>query len=106
MAQSPFQLPPIVATPWSKAIKNAPPEALDLLGNLLRYNPNSRLKALEACAHPFFDDIRYPEQFKTQLFLEYEHPPLLNWSIEELQAAGPLAEKLLSRENESEPQVE
>jgi glycogen synthase kinase 3 beta len=36
------------------------PEAMDLASRLLQYSPNLRCTALEACAHPFFDDLRDP----------------------------------------------
>jgi serine/threonine protein kinase len=35
-----------------------PPEAIELVTKLLSYTPTSRYTALEACAHPFFDEIR------------------------------------------------
>ncbi|KAK8498804.1 hypothetical protein V6N12_066945 [Hibiscus sabdariffa] len=40
--------------------RRIPPEALDLLSRLLQYSPNLRCSAIEACAHPFFDDLRDP----------------------------------------------
>lgn len=35
-------------------IPRAPPEALDLLENLLQFEPTSRLSAHEALLHPYF----------------------------------------------------
>jgi serine/threonine protein kinase len=37
-----------------------PPEAVDLVSRLLQYSPNLRCNALEACVHPFFDELRDP----------------------------------------------
>lgn len=34
------------------------PEAIDLVAKLLEYTPSSRLSAVEAMIHPFFDEIR------------------------------------------------
>ena len=38
-----------------------PHDAVDLIGKLLVYNPERRLKPLEALLHPFFDDLRKEE---------------------------------------------
>ncbi|KAI6668376.1 hypothetical protein NL676_016136 [Syzygium grande] len=40
--------------------KRMPPEAIDLASRLLQYSPSLRCAALEACAHPFFDELREP----------------------------------------------
>jgi serine/threonine protein kinase len=37
-----------------------PPEAIDLVSRILQYDPTSRVSPLEACAHPFFDELRDP----------------------------------------------
>ncbi|CAL5386673.1 unnamed protein product [Camellia sinensis] len=37
-----------------------PPEAINLASRLLQYSPSLRCTALEACAHPFFDELREP----------------------------------------------
>ncbi|KAH9732137.1 Shaggy-related protein kinase theta [Citrus sinensis] len=56
-----FKFPQIKAHPWHKIFhKRMPPEALDLVSRLLQYSPSLRCTALEACAHPFFDDLRDP----------------------------------------------
>ena len=34
------------------------PEAIDLLGKMLVYDKNERIKCKEAMAHPYFDPIR------------------------------------------------
>jgi serine/threonine protein kinase len=31
-----------------------------LIGKLLAYTPSKRIKPLEACSHPFFDELRNP----------------------------------------------
>ncbi|KAK4381176.1 Shaggy-related protein kinase theta [Sesamum angolense] len=58
---SEFKFPQIKAHPWHKVFHNKmPPEAVDLVSRLLQYSPTLRYTALEACAHPFFDDLREP----------------------------------------------
>ncbi len=37
-----------------------PAEALDLIPQMLEYSPVERIKPLQACAHPFFDELRDP----------------------------------------------
>ncbi|THU62037.1 hypothetical protein C4D60_Mb01t00940 [Musa balbisiana] len=56
-----FRFPQIKAHPWHKIFhKRMPPEAIDLTSRLLQYSPSFRCTALEACAHPFFDELREP----------------------------------------------
>eukprot|EP01018_Ginkgo_biloba_P015177 Gb_08050 [translate_table: standard] len=56
-----FKFPQIKAHPWHKVFhKRMPPEAVDLASRLLQYSPNLRCTALEACVHPFFDELRDP----------------------------------------------
>ncbi|KQJ94186.1 hypothetical protein BRADI_3g09067v3 [Brachypodium distachyon] len=53
-----FRFPQIKAHPWHKIFhKRMPPEAIDLASRLLQYSPNLRCTALEACTHPFFDEL-------------------------------------------------
>jgi len=35
-------------------------EAMDLVGHLLEYTPTRRVAPLEACVHPYFDELRQP----------------------------------------------
>lgn len=59
-----FHAPIIKAqNPWHKVFHkriNESPEAIDLASRLLQYTPSLRFTALEACAHPFFDQLRDP----------------------------------------------
>ncbi|KAH6786528.1 shaggy-like kinase 13 [Perilla frutescens var. hirtella] len=53
-----FKFPQIRAHPWHKIFhKRTPPEAVDLASRLLQYSLNLRYSALEACIHPFFDEL-------------------------------------------------
>jgi len=58
---TPFKVPPIKPHPWPKVFRNkAPPDAIDLVANILLYVPSQRLTALQVMAHPFFDELREP----------------------------------------------
>ena len=39
----------------------ATPEAIEFISELLQYAPLKRLTAIDAMAHPFFDELRDPE---------------------------------------------
>jgi len=82
-----FKFPQIKAHPWHKVFhKKMPPEAVDLVSRLLQYSPNLRCTALEACAHPFFNELRDPN---TRLPNGRSLPPLFNFKPQELKGASP-----------------
>lgn len=82
-----FKFPQIKAHPWHKVFhKRTPPEAVDLVSRLLQYSPNLRCTALEACAHPFFDELRDPN---TQLPNAHPLPLLFDFTPQELLGASP-----------------
>lgn len=82
---SEFKFPQIKAHPWHKIFhKRMPPEAVDLVSRLLQYSPNLRCTALEACAHPFFDDLR---DLNACLPNGRSLPPLFNFTAQELAGA-------------------
>jgi serine/threonine protein kinase len=85
-----YKFPQIKGSPWSKVVtlfcryllkfqifRSRPPEAIDLASKLLQYTPTARLRAYEACAHPFFDELRNPS---TVLPNGKPLPPLFNFS--------------------------
>ncbi|GLT79573.1 hypothetical protein SLA2020_510560 [Shorea laevis] len=81
-----FKFPQIKAHPWHKIfLRKMPPEAVDLVSRLLQYSPNLRCTALEACAHPFFDDLRKPNAC---LPSGRPLPPLFNFTAQELSGAS------------------
>ncbi|CAF1715035.1 unnamed protein product [Brassica oleracea var. botrytis] len=81
-----FKFPQIKAHPWHKIFqKRMPPEAVDLVSRLLQYSPNLRCTALEACAHPFFDDLRDPNVLLPN---GRAMPPLFNFTPQELAGAS------------------
>jgi len=56
-----FKFPQIRAPPFATIFKpTVPPEAIDLAATMLFYVPSRRCKAIEACGHALFDDIRSP----------------------------------------------
>ncbi|CAM8928127.1 unnamed protein product [Rhodiola kirilowii] len=62
-----------------------PPEAIDLVSRLLQYSPKLRFTPLEACAHPFFDDLRNPS---TRLPNGKPLPPLFDFTPQELSGSS------------------
>ncbi|XP_022631998.1 shaggy-related protein kinase eta-like [Vigna radiata var. radiata] len=75
-----FRFPQIKAHPWHKVFhKRMPPEAIDLASRLLQYSPSLRCTAREACAHPFFDELREPN---ARLPNGRPLPPLFNFKQE------------------------
>jgi len=58
-----FKFPNIKAHPLRSIFpSDTTSEAVELVATLLRYVPEERCKAIEACAHPFFNPIRNPSQ--------------------------------------------
>ncbi|WFD35459.1 hypothetical protein MCUN1_002313 [Malassezia cuniculi] len=51
-------LPPSTGVTWSKLFPHIPPEALDLLSRLLRWDPEERITAREALMHPWLRGYR------------------------------------------------
>ncbi|KAK7335429.1 hypothetical protein VNO80_27269 [Phaseolus coccineus] len=81
-----FRFPHIKAHPWHKVFhKRMPPEAIDLASRLLQYSPKLRYTAVEALAHPFFDELREPN---ARLPNGRLLPPLFNFK-QELDGAPP-----------------
>ena len=61
-AYTEFKFPQIRPYPWAKIFRlRTPPAAIDFINSMLQYVPSKRVTALEACAHPFFDELRDPE---------------------------------------------
>lgn len=87
-----FKFPQIRAHPWNKVIRRAPPAATDLLSRVMVYTPTDRLTPLQACAHPFFDELRKPS---TRLPNGKPLPPLFNFSELELSSNVELAHVLI-----------
>ena len=114
-----FKFPQVKQYPWAKVFRSkTPDEAIDLLSKMLCYTPATRLQPLEACAHPFFDELRgattpsidhtrpvnsYPRRSCTHAMplcadpsfriakggTSATPPPLFNFTKEEEEVAGP-----------------
>ena len=84
---TPSSYPQIRAYPWSKIFRKprATNEAIDLISRMLSYVPSQRVTTLEACAHPFFDELRSPT---LRLPGDLPAPVLFNWSESELAGAS------------------
>lgn len=54
-----------------------PEEAIDLISQMLQYDPQRRISAIEALCHPFFDPLRDPSARLPDGKLL---PPLFNFS--------------------------
>jgi len=91
-----YNFPQIKGHPWSKVFRSrdrpTPPEAIDLVSKLLQYTPTLRLTPLEACAHPFFDELR---ESSTALPNGKPLPPIFNFTEQELKNVGSLMNKLI-----------
>lgn len=56
-----YQFPNFVATPLSSLIPGASKEAIDLMTAMLSFNPQKRITAAEALAHPYFASLPVKE---------------------------------------------
>lgn len=54
-----------------------PPEAIALVSRLLEYTPGARITPLQACAHPFFNELREGNKVLPN---GREFPPLFNFT--------------------------
>jgi len=84
---SEFKFPQIKPHPWNKVFRSrTPQDAIDLVIKLLVYNPERRLKPLEALTHPFFDELR---EKNTKLPNGNNLPDLFNFQKEEESSTTP-----------------
>jgi len=93
------QFPSIKPHPWYKLFpSDTPREAMDLMSKMLVYTPHKRIKPLEACSHPFFDELR--KTHTTTGSSSSKLPSLFELTTEELTYAHKhiLLEKLLPPE--------
>lgn len=89
-----FKFPQIKGCQWRKIFRNKTPEdAMDFIGSTLAYTPSQRLRPLEGCAHPFFDELRVEG-------VELPNsggplPPLFDFTAHELSISQELLDKLI-----------
>jgi len=88
-----FKFPQIKACQWRKVFRSkTPEEAMDFIGSTLAYAPERRIKSLEGCAHPFFDELR---EEKSVLPSGRSLPPLFDFTHHELGSSKELLNKLI-----------
>ena len=88
-----FKFPQIKACQWKKVFRSKTPEsAIDFIGTMLAYDPLKRVKPFEACAHPFFDEIR---EEGTQLPNGGRLPELFDFTQHEKEIGKDIMDKLL-----------
>jgi len=94
-----FDFPGVSGVPFEKVFRSAVPEsALDLLSQLLQYDPKKRPNPLEACAHPFFDTLR---DLNTTLPNGKPLPPLFNFTQVERDAPNNVCKRLMPNKRDS-----
>jgi len=92
-AYTDFKFPVIEPKSWNKVLGGrAPASALDLLSRMLQYVPTERITALQACAHPYFDELRDPS---VELPSSFDKQLLFNFTDVELSSQPDLAEALV-----------
>eukprot|EP00163_Fabomonas_tropica_P034505 TRINITY_DN957_c0_g1_i1.p1 TRINITY_DN957_c0_g1~~TRINITY_DN957_c0_g1_i1.p1 ORF type:complete len:367 (+),score=46.76 TRINITY_DN957_c0_g1_i1:833-1933(+) len=88
-----FTFPDVKPHPWNKLFKNkATPDAIDLVTRFLRFAPEKRLRPLEACLHPFFDELR---EHGDSASSGEAIPPLFNMTAAELNSCPDIASRLV-----------
>ncbi|ORY99053.1 kinase-like domain-containing protein [Syncephalastrum racemosum] len=94
------RFPQIKPTPFSKIFRSrSQSEAVEFLTQMLQYAPLKRLSAIDAMAHPFFDELRHPD---TRLANGKQLPPLFDFSEHELSIKPELNGKLVPPHAEDE----
>ena len=99
-----FRFPVIKARSWNKIFSShfrTPPEAASLVSKLLEYTPYKRFTPLEACRHPFFNELR-SDLANRKLPNGREFPPLFNFSDDELISEPHLISGLLPQSHQSQ----
>jgi glycogen synthase kinase 3 beta len=77
-----YKFPQVKPHPWHKVFRpRTPSDAIELVSRFLRYAPDSRIKPLEGCAMPFFDELR---DQNLQLPGNRVPPPLFDFKPQEL----------------------
>ncbi|KAL3772467.1 hypothetical protein ACHAW5_007322 [Stephanodiscus triporus] len=87
-----FKFPQIKACQWRKVFRSkTPEEAIDFIASTLAYDPERRIKPLEGCGHPFFDELR---DDRTRLPNGNALPPLFDFTHHELASSPELLAKV------------
>lgn len=79
-----FKLPNVKPCGWEKVLKRKLDQStFDFLDGMLKYEPELRLKPLQALSHPFFDDIYKPE-FRNSFDSLSKLPNLFDFNEDEI----------------------
>lgn len=98
-----FKFPQIKSHPWQKVFRvRTPPEAIALVSRLLEYTPGARITPLQACAHPFFNELREGNKVLPN---SREFPPLFNFTEQELAIQPSLNASLMPRNPNDAPAI-
>ncbi|QSL65480.1 hypothetical protein MERGE_002792 [Pneumocystis wakefieldiae] len=97
------KFPQIKSRPFNRIFRRETPnDAIDLVSHLLEYTPGARFSAIEALAHPFFDELRDPNislpdpsSDDNGSMVIRKLPPLFNFTEHELSIRPDLIEKLV-----------
>jgi glycogen synthase kinase 3 beta len=91
-----FRFPIIKPLAWAKVFKNRtlPDSFYEMIGKLLTYEPQIRIKPLRALALPFFDELR---DKATVLPNGKPLPELFNFTAEEIKTDPEIMDKLIPR---------
>jgi serine/threonine protein kinase len=91
-----FKFPQIKPHPWPKVFRTrTSPDAIDLISQLLQYDPEARIRPLEACCVEFFEELR---DQNTRLSNSKTLPDLFNFTTEESNSmTSELKEKLIPK---------
>ena len=65
-----FTFPNFAPVPLQKLIPNAPSEAIDLMMQMMRYDPQKRPTASECLEHPYFYDVGIKSPIKDELIFD------------------------------------
>eukprot|EP00760_Papus_ankaliazontas_P007269 PhM_4_TR13316/c2_g1_i1/m.31798/K03083/GSK3B; glycogen synthase kinase 3 beta len=77
------------AQPWRSVFPpHVPQECIDLVAQLVQYQPNARIKPCDALCHPMFEDILH-NSGQLKLPSGAPLPPLTNFQSEELRVLSP-----------------
>lgn len=90
-----LKIPPLQLSLWNSILPHASEEAIDLLRAILKYVPQERLTAIDACCTRYFDEVRSPS------YLMPNGLPMPNslqghFTNEEIKLASPTTIELLT----------
>ncbi len=93
------KFPQIKARPFSKVLRKAPADSIDLIEKVLEYSPGLRISAIDVLTHHFFDELRDQatrlKDSKHPNAPPKELPELFNYDRSELSIAPELNNKLV-----------